>query len=360
MAKKEEIAVIGLRGFPDIQGGVEKHCEALYPRIKSETFRVYRRRPFIAKKAEKSYPNIRFSDLPSTRIAGFEATFHTFLASVACGFRRPKAVHVHNIGPGLFIPLLKLFGLKVVMTYHSNNYEHEKWGAAARAILRLGERLSVRWADRIIFVNRKQFERLSPVYPGKCIFMPNGVNPMAPAENDGYIRSLGAEPGRYLLAVGRLTPEKGFDHLVRAVNLIDEDVRLIIAGGSDNNDEYARLLRERDTKGRVIFTGNVQGENLRQLYTHARLYILSSINEGFPLVLLEAMQQRLPVLASDIPASHIPGITRFFRPADPESLATALGEYLAAHPATEREDYDLSPYDWDTIARQTLDVYTSI
>lgn len=360
MARNKETAVIGLRGFPDIQGGVEKHCEALYPRIAGETFRVYRRRPYITDKAGGRYPNIRFSDLPSTRLAGFEATLHTFLASVSCAFRRPKAVHVHNIGPGLFIPLLKMFGLKVVMTYHSTNYEHEKWGRAARAILRLGERLSVRWADRIIFVNRRQFDRLSPLYPGKCVFLPNGVNPMSPAREDGYIRSLGTQPGKYLLAVGRLTPEKGFDHLVKAVNLVGEDVTLIIAGGSDNDDSYARRLRELDTKGRVIFTGNVQGEALRQLYTHARLYILSSINEGFPLVLLEAMQQSLPVLASDIPASHIPGITRFFRPADPQSLADAITDYLAAHPEAERVSYDMTPYNWDTIARRTLAIYNSL
>ena len=51
--------------------------------------------------------------------------------------------------------------------------------------------------------------------------------------------------------------------------------------------------------------GYVDGEFLRQLYSHARLFVLPSYNEGFPLVLLEAMSYHLPILASDIPANKL-------------------------------------------------------
>ena len=47
--------------------------------------------------------------------------------------------------------------------------------------------------------------------------------------------------------------------------------------------------------------GYVDGEFLRQLYSHARLFVLPSYNEGFPLVLLEAMSYHLPILASEYP-----------------------------------------------------------
>lgn len=354
MAKNKEIAVIGLRGFPNIQGGVEKHCEALYTRLPQQKFRVYRRKPYIVDKADGRYPNIAFTDLPSTKIAGFEAALHTLLAALDCAWRRPQTVHVHNIGPGLFIPLLKLFGLNVVMTYHSTNYEHAKWSPLAKKILRLGEKLSMRWADRVIFVNKKKYDELHPIYPDKTYFLPNGVNPMTPAETTDFIQSLGLTPGSYLLSVGRLTPEKGFDSLIQAINSLPENLQLVIAGGSDNDDTYARKLKDLDTRNRVIFTGNVQGTQLSELYTHARAYILSSINEGFPLVLLEAMQHHLPILASDIPASHLPGITNFFHPASPSSLAAAIPPFLAEADAHPRVNYDMTPYDWSAIALRTL------
>jgi hypothetical protein len=75
-----EIYVAGTRGFPDIQGGVEKHCEILYPLIASGKFKitVFRRKPYVISK-DKTFSNIRFIDLPSTRIQGFEAFYHTLL-----------------------------------------------------------------------------------------------------------------------------------------------------------------------------------------------------------------------------------------------------------------------------------------
>ena len=104
-----------------MQGGVEMHCENIYPFFSADVrLRVYRRKPYLTQYSNKDYPNIEFVDLPSTRIKGFEAVFHTFLCVMHILFhRKPQAVHVHNIGPGMFTPLLRLMGLKVVMTYHS-------------------------------------------------------------------------------------------------------------------------------------------------------------------------------------------------------------------------------------------------
>lgn len=72
-----KISVLGTRGFPKIQGGVEKHCESLYPLFNAKyQITVYRRKPYV--NSDKTYPNIKFIDLPSTKIKGFEAVFHSF------------------------------------------------------------------------------------------------------------------------------------------------------------------------------------------------------------------------------------------------------------------------------------------
>lgn len=352
---------MGLRGFPGVQGGVEKHCEALYPRMEGLRFRVYRRKSYVRNNSTSPWPNITFTDLPSTRISGFEAAFQTFLAALhAAMVSRPRIVHVHNIGPGFVIPILRLFGLKTILTYHSSNYEHTKWSRPARALLRAAEWVSMRCAHRVIFVNRRQYERLSPRYPDKCVFMPNGVDAPTPDYDTALLNELGVTTGSYILAVGRITPEKGFDHLVRAVNLLDRDCRLVIAGGSDHDRAYLSSLKALDIHGRVIFAGNRQGRELAQLYTHARLFVLSSVNEGFPLVLLEAMSYGLHVIASDIPATHLPQLDgiRKFPPANPEALAKELTDFLAPIPRLARMDYDLSDYDWTKIAAEVAHQYT--
>ena len=354
-----KICVFGTRGFPGIQGGVERHCEHLYPRFPADCeLTVFRRRPYVRADAA-TYPRIRFVDLPSTRRKGLEAALHSFLAALACLFMRPDLVHVHNIGPGFFAPLLRLFRLPVVLTYHSPNYEHAKWGPAARRLLRLGERFAFRSAGAIVFVNRFQMEKQPAAVRAKSVYLPNGVEPAGPAPGSDELVRFGLEPGRYLLAVGRLTPEKGFDVLIDAFRTAaPAGCKLAIVGGVDNEDAYSAALRARAAGLPVVFTGHQTGAPLRQLFAHARLFALPSRNEGFPLVLLEAMAAGADVLVRDLPATRLVEL----RPEDyfetDAELAGRLREKWA-EPKPERH-YDLAPFDWNRIAAETRDVFARV
>ncbi|MBO5271247.1 MAG: glycosyltransferase family 4 protein [Muribaculaceae bacterium] len=353
------IAVIGTRGFPDIQGGVERHCECLYPRFGGfvEAIKVYRRRPYLSSETRLAhYPRISFVDLPSTRIKGFEAVFHTFLCCMHLLFHRVDVVHIHNIGPGMFTPLLRLFGFKVVITYHSPNYEHKKWGAVAKMILRMSESLSFGFANKIIFVNKFQMEKAPESIQKKSVYIPNGIDAITRSESVDYLEKIGAIKGEYVLGVGRITPEKGFEYLVEAVNKLDCVKQLVIAGAADHGDGHLQHLKELDVNKKVIFAGFVGGENLRQLYSHARMFVLSSENEGFPLVMLEAMNYGLPMVVSDISATHLIELPPkcYAKKCDANDLADKIENTYSCEQAYE---YDLSGYDWDNVARQTTEVY---
>lgn len=353
------IAVIGTRGFPDIQGGVERHCECLYPRFGGfvEAIKVYRRRPYLSSETRLAhYPRISFVDLPSTRIKGFEAVFHTFLCCMHLLFHRVDVVHIHNIGPGMFTPLLRLFGFKVVITYHSPNYEHKKWGAVAKMILRMSESLSFGFANKIIFVNKFQMEKAPESIQKKSVYIPNGIDSITRSESIDYLEKIGAIKGEYVLGVGRITPEKGFEYLVEAVNKLDCVKQLVIAGAADHGDGHLQHLKELDVNKKVIFAGFVGGENLRQLYSHARMFVLSSENEGFPLVMLEAMNYGLPMVVSDISATHLIELPQkcYAKKCDANDLADKIENTYSCEQAYE---YDLSGYDWDNVARQTTEVY---
>lgn len=355
-----KIAVIGIRGLPGVQGGVERHCENIYPRFNADThFRIYRRRPYINAETQAAFNNISFVDLPSTRIKGFEAVFHTLLCCLHLIFKRVDIVHIHNIGPGMFTPLLRLFGMKVVLTYHSPNYEHDKWGKISKAILRLSETLSLRFANHIIFVNKFQMAKFSAKTRAKSTYMPNGIDKTGCVADHDFVDKVNALKGQYILGVGRLTPEKGFEHLIKAVNLIDEVPQLVIAGGSDHDTTYFDHLQSLNTKGKVIFTGNTSKSHLLQLYSHARMFVLSSVNEGFPLVMLEAMSFDLPMAVSDIPATRLIDLPEHYyaTAADHESLANRIKEI---YPTAQKVKYDLEQYDWDKIANQIHDIYTSL
>ena len=354
------IFVIGTRGFPDIQGGVEQHCENLYPRIASAEchITVFRRKPYVVK-TDKTYENIDFIDLPSTKIPGFEAFYHSFLSSILCIIKRPDIVHVHNIGPGFFVPLLKFAGLKVIMTYHSPNYEHVKWSLFTRHFLKGAESLSTKFSDKVIFVSRYQMDKLGN--KENFFHINNGVKIPLPVDKDDYLKSIGLQKRNYILAVGRFVEEKGFDLLIRALGKREQkNVQLVIAGDSDHETAYSTRLRQLAKDNNVILPGFVRGEKLQQLFYHARLFVLPSYNEGQPLALLEAMSYHLPVLASNIPANLQLSLPEecYFTSGDEESLVSSLEHKI--HSVFEFVSYDMTSYDWKQIATQTENVYEQL
>ena len=345
------VAVIGTRGFPGIQGGVEVHSYFLYTHMRDAHVRLYRRRAYLTEQSAQTFPNIEYVDLPSTRIKGFEAVWHTLLSVLHIMLHRPDVVHIHNIGPGMFAPLLKLMGLRVVLTYHSPNYEHDKWNGPARWLLRQCERLSLRFSDRVIFVNKYQMEKCGAL--DKSVFIPNGIDPVTRSESTSFLERHGIRQGEYLLAVGRLTPEKGLEYLVEAANRLPQVQQVVIAGASDHDSAYRELLQRLDINEKVIFTGFTTGEDLRQLYSHARCFVLPSVNEGFPMVMLEAMAYGLSILCSDIPGTRQVELPEedYFTVRDVDSLSAALSRQLAA--SDKGQHYELDKYNWDAIAATT-------
>lgn len=354
------IVVFGTRGFPRVQGGVEKHCEELYPRL-PEGYRVTvcRRKPYV--QPARGEGKVRFLDLPSTKIKGFEAFFHSFLCTLYCLVKRPDVVHIHNIGPGLFIPLLKLGGRKTVLTYHSPNYEHDKWGFWAKKLLKASEYVALRWADAVIFVNRLQREKFPAPVLQKSVYLPNGIRKQPPATDAAYLSTVGLEPCRYLLAVGRITQEKGFDYLIDAFRKVNDPAcKLVIAGGIDHSTAYSRQFRQKAEAAGVVLTGYTTGEDLRALYSFARLFVLPSFNEGYPIVLVEAMSYGKPILASDIPANRQLELPAgcYFPVGSAEALAAKIGEELA-RPYAART-YTTPIPSWEEVAGEVARLYDSL
>lgn len=361
------ISVIGTRGFPGIQGGVEKHCESLYPLIgrKGNLVTVYRRKPYIFTENKNSkYFGICFSDLWTLKSKNFETIIHSFMAALKCLYLRPDVVHIHNIGPALVLPLLKLGGLKVVVTYHSPNYKHSKWGKIAKKVLLFGERLVGRLADKTIFVSQTQAD----LFLGKRkICIPNGVDFQSPAVSETYIDRIGIEKDRYILAVARFTPEKGLDVLLKAFLSMKTEYKLVIAGDADHETPYSKKIRKLAAESdRIVLTGYISGKSLNQVFSHARIFVLPSYHEGLPIALLEAMSYGLSVLVSDIPANIEVGLSedRYFTCGDVDDLQKKLN-ILIEKPITHAEKQAMQTnvaekYNWDKIADQTVDVYRNI
>lgn len=360
-----KIVVTGTRGIPDIQGGVETHCEELFPIMVSYGLDIIVvRRSFYVETTNKSkeFKGVKLKDLYAPHSKSLEAIIHTFLAIIWAKFKKTDIIHIHAIGPGIMVPFARVLGMKVVFTHHGPDYDRKKWGKFAQAVLRKGEQLSALYANEVIVISEVIKKSLAAKY-GRVnthlIF--NGVPIPLKSHKMDYIQSLGLERQKYVFALGRFVEEKGFDLLINAfVSLNQQDLKLVIAGESDHETNYSRSLKELAHAHNVLLPGFVRGENLNQLFTHARLFVLPSYHEGLPISLLEAMSYKLPVLVSDIPANKQIDLSpdNFFQTGSEEALKSKLNLHLASE--YKPGQYDMMPYDWDRIARMTKLVYEKV
>jgi glycosyltransferase involved in cell wall biosynthesis len=164
--------------------------------------------------------------------------------------------------------------------------------------------------------------------------------------------------------VARFVPEKGLHDLFAAFNGLEEDYELVIAGDADHETGYSRRLRSMAAlNNRIKLIGYVTGENLNQIFSHASLFCLPSYHEGLPIALLEAMSYELPVLVSDIPANKEVSLSEdyYFRCGNIGELRKKMKQFIGWQ-VTNREHQDYGTliqekYNWETIARQTINVY---
>jgi len=361
------VMVVGIRGLPGVQGGVETHAEELYPRLAALgcDVEVLTRSPFTPRGCDR-FGDIRLTRLWAPSTTGIEAFVHTLIGVLYAGWRRPDVLHIHAIGPALMTPLARLLGLRVVFTHHGPDYDREKWGAVGRGVLRLGERVGMTWTHRAIVISRVIADAVSERYGRTPVLIPNGVNSGAAQSATDLIAHYGLDVGRYFLQVSRVVPEKRQLDLIDAwARLAHRDWRLVLVGGL-GEDAYSQRVRDAAAAHGVVLTGVLRRESLWQLYTHAGCFVLPSSHEGLPIALLEALSFGLPVIASDIPPHLELGMASdtYFACGDVDALGRRLTAAQAtpfdADASTTRREWVLSHYVWDRVARATLQVYRDV
>jgi glycosyltransferase involved in cell wall biosynthesis len=365
--QKPVVCALGLRGFPEVMGGIETHCQNLYPHVICGTpdFEIiaYGRAPYIGKKTY-DYQGVKIYPLWSSKRKGTEAFGHTLLAVLhARAYLKPALLHFHAIGPALLIPVARMLGMHVVSTHHGHDYHRAKWGPIAKWALRFGEYIMITLSEATICVSREDATTLKRRYPRRAndiTFIPNGV--ALPSRNprcDVLFEKLGVKPKGYILAVGRLVPEKGFHDLIAALHQSGVGLKLVIAGGADHADAYSRQLREAAGE-QVIFAGILSKEQLRTLYEETALFVLPSYHEGLPLVALEAILSKAPCLLSDIPANRqldLPA-QNYFPVGQIDDLAKCLALEDLSMLRVLDETFQ-SRYDWHSISCQTMSLFES-
>jgi glycosyltransferase involved in cell wall biosynthesis len=221
---------------------------------------------------------------------------------------------------------------------------------------------AARIPDRTIVVSRTLRDYFRDQHRRDVTYIPNGTAlpaPRAPQKLLGF----GLTPGRYVLFVGRLVPEKGAHFLCEAFLGIESDMKLALAGGHSFSEDYVQQLRRYESD-RIRLLDYVYGDALEELWSNAYLVVLPSTMEGLSIALLEALSYGRCVVISDIPENLevARDVAVSFRSRDVLDLRDKLAT-LMRNPDRVREfesrarEHIQRHYSWDTVTEQTEAVY---
>lgn len=365
-----KVFVLGTRGFPGVQGGIEKHCEELYPRLVKLGCEVVvcTRRSYIRHyERNKQWNGVSYKHVWAPKKKDFESIVHTFLGIIIARLNSIKILHIHAVGPAILTPFAKILGMKVIFTHHGPDYQRKKWRKFAKIVLRLGEYLGLKFADRVVTISRLNKKFLEEKYKRKDIaYIPNGVTLPLFELGLELLKKYGLEPKKYIFTACRFVPEKGLHDLVEAYKKINtQGYKLVIAGDADHETYYSRRLKKDAKDAGVLLTGFLSGKPLAELYSNAALFVLPSYYEGMPIVLLEALSYGLPLLVSDIQPNReitLPEF-RYFKVGDIDSLSIKMQELIKKGISNdEKEAFSKilnKDYNWEKIAESTYNLFVS-
>lgn len=292
-------------------------------------------------------------------------------------------LHVNTAWAGFSITLRKRDDSKLVYTCHNPLWPEDEVHASEKFV-RIIESHVMRKSDLVIALNNtmaKALKEKAGIRRGKMVVIPNGVDTeyFKPEIKDNEILGkYGLKSMEYVLFVGRVTYIKGVHILLRAWKEIlnhVKGIKLAIVGplsGSFTGEEissYAKAMMEYSRKmlqDSVVFTGSVNREELRILYSNACCLVLPSLAEAFPMVLIEAMASGTPVIGSraggiiDIIEDGVNGF--LFEKGDWEELAEKIRllievKYIRNEMAKKARTIAVDRYSWDKVAEKLAITY---
>ncbi len=292
----------------------------------------------------------------------------------------------------------KNYGLPLIVTVHSleplRPWKREQLAGGYDFSLWV-EKTALEMADAIIAVSRetkRDVERLFRVNPAQVHVIHNGINPneYRKLHSTRALERYGIDSNQpYLLFVGRITRQKGFQHLLRAIPFMDRNFQIVLCAAAPDTAGVAREMqaaveRARAQRSGIIWINEMVDQRTAcELYSHAALFICPSIYEPFGIINLEAMACETAVVASAVGGIKevvVDGQTGFlvpleqmqespFEPINPEKFARDLAarvNQLMRDPRL-REQFGKAGrerveryFSWAAIAEKTKALYETL
>ena len=270
---------------------------------------------------------------------------------------KPNIIHVHTPLPLLHGIFGKMFlGSKLVLTFHGTGFVRFESSEFLQQVVR-------RWVDVVFYVSKAMEGSLKELLPSKpLVYTPNGVE-LQQFQNKMRRRK------SQLVAVGRLRWQKGYEYMIAAVNEVfkeHKDYVLLIIGTGVLEDQVKRQVESLGIKDRVKFLGTQPRGKIVDFLNESNIFIMSSVTEGFPKALLEAIACGTPVVVTDVGSCKemAQNAGLIVRPGDAKALAEAITRLINDNTLWERFSSQgpkiAKEYDWKFVAQKVYGEYEKL
>ena len=349
------ILVVGVRGLPEVAGGVETHAERLFPLIARQGWAicVAGMKPFLQ---SRQYRGVQLWRAPSLGLRKIDRWLYAAATLVKAIRMRPDIVHFARLKSATLLLAYKLIGCKTVVRYGADCDAHP-WSGPRKWAMRCAQ-YQLRWADSIVAQPPALARKLQASGKGgNSHIIVNALDRAAdfPADRSAPVQ------GDYILFVGQISEKKNIQSLVSASRVFAKNhpqMQLVIVGDWSKSADRRKIKALGDE--RIVMFGSLPRSELAPLYRGARLFVNPSIREGHSNTLLEANSFGCPVLLSDLPGNRVLHLNakHYFDPGNVRSMVSALNR-AHANPDVFRVGSNRFPH-WEKIADQTIDVYEQL
>lgn len=259
---------------------------------------------------------------------------------------KPSIIHLqspHAILVGIFAKYV--LGAKLAITFHGSDLRRIETNKPFLRLLRI--------ADRIFYVAASMEELLSKHFSKEqLLHTPSGI------DLDFFLDFQPTTRENVILAVGNLRWQKDYPTLLRALEIVFKrfnEFNAVIIGSGPDEASLKQLAAELKIENHVFFLGQQPAEVVREKLYSAKVFVMSSVSEGMPKAVIEAMVTSTPVVSTAVGA--IPEILDsrglVSEPQNPSALATAIISALSGGISSEMIDRSKElalNYSWSELA----------
>lgn len=291
------IALLGTRGIPANYGGFETFAEEISIRLaeRGHDVTVYCR----DKHQQRDYRGVHLRYLPTLRHKYFDTVVHTGISTIHLLFRRFDVVLYCNAANAVFTLWPRLRGTPTVLNVDGLERHRKKWNSIAKTWYLLSEWMATWCCSAVITDAERIRDYYVERYGKESSFIAYGAE-TGKVKEDGAVRALGLEPGKYVLYVSRMEPENNALMVREAFEQLSTDFKLALVGDAPYAAGYINKVKNtRDP--RIVIPGAIYGDAYHQLQSHSAVYIQATEVGGTHPALIEAMGRGALVLYLNTP-----------------------------------------------------------